>query len=129
MGLNLKHIFKHNGATEYDGNAAGNLAIGQGGVDVLTNQNDIIIAGSNSSIVGGVSNADTTDVKQWISITALGDSDAKELVAVVQFKRGISTYTNVELNIPIGATLHGPFYSIKHNDSVTNNEALYCVRG
>ena len=129
MGLNLKHVFRHNGATEYDGSAAGNLAIGQGGVDVLTRQNDILIAGANTSIVAATSNIDTTDVKQWISITALGDSDAKELVTVVQVKRGVTTYADITLSLPIGTTIHGPFYSIKHSDTVVNNEALYCVRG
>jgi len=129
MGLNLKHVFRHNGATEYDGNAAGNLAIGQGGVDVLTTQNDILIAGSASSIVAGATGVDTTDVKQWISFTTLGDNDAKEVVVVVQVKKGVSTFTNITLHVPLGATLHGPFYSIKHSDTTTNNEALYCVRG
>ena len=128
MALNDKHIKAHNGKREYTGEESSNIVIGQAGGDVLTAQNDIVTAGGNFVIAGVTGLNAGEDVKGWIAITALGDNDTKEIVTIVQVKQGHSTYTNITLSIPLGVTIYGPFYSIKHNDGVTNNEALYCLR-
>ena len=129
MALNERHITRHSGKREYTGEETSNLVIGQAGIDVLVAQNDIITAGGSATIGGAADASAMQDVKGWISITTLGDNDAKEVTCIVQVKQGFSTYTNISLSLPLGTTIYGPFYSIKHTDTVTNNEALYCVRG
>jgi hypothetical protein len=129
MPLNTKHIKVHNGKREYTGEETSNLVIGQEGIDVLVAQNDLVTAGGAATIGGVLKTTAMEDVKGWISITSLGDNDAIEVTCIVQFKRGFSTYTNIALSLPLGATIYGPFYMIKLTDTVVNNEALYCVRG
>ena len=69
MALNKRHVKIHNGKREYTGEEASNLVMGQGGVDILIAQNDIITAGAGATIGGATNIAGMADVKGWVSIT------------------------------------------------------------
>tara|TARA_R100000458_G_C8122338_1_gene140715 strand:+ start:240 stop:629 length:390 start_codon:yes stop_codon:yes gene_type:complete len=129
MALNTKHIKDHRGKQEYNGEEASNIVLGQSGVDILVAQNDLMTAGGGYTI-GGSTDADgMANVKGWSSITALGNSTATTVTCNIKLKTGSITYTDISLQLPVGITIYGAFYYIKHTDTVSNGEALYCVRG
>ena len=129
MALNTKHIFNHLGKQEYTGDEGSNIVLGQTGVDVLTVQNNTMTAGAGFIIGTDTDATGMANVKGWVSITALGNSTANAVEATIQVKAGAYTYTNIAIQLPVGITLYGPFYKITMTDTVTNGEALYCIRG
>ena len=129
MALNKKHITDHRGKQEYTGDQSGNIVIGQSGVDILVAQNDRMTAGAGIT-TGGVAHATgAANVKGWVSITALGNSTANAVTCTISVKRGITTGTGINLQLPVGSTIYGPFQDIILTDTVSNGEALYCIRG
>jgi hypothetical protein len=124
------HIFNHKGIREYEGDETGNIVLGQGGVDVLRNTADEVTAGEDGTN-SKVNNQpkDMSDVKQWVSITALGNSSATDVEFSLQLKNGADTYTDITIELPVGATIYGAFYHIDGPVSTSNGRMLWCVRG
>lgn len=125
------HIYNHKGIREYEGDETGNLVLGQGGVDLLSVQNDIVTAGvalGSTNLVAGA-DVDLSAVKGWVGVTALGNSSATVVLVTLQVKSGTNTYTDLSISMPIGTTLYGAFHSIKITSSITNGVALWCIRG
>ncbi|QDP66936.1 MAG: hypothetical protein Unbinned4409contig1002_37 [Prokaryotic dsDNA virus sp.] len=132
MALNMdKHIYDHKGIREYEGDETGNIVLGQSGIDVLTNQNDIVTAGEDgtTSKIGGVA-FDCTAIKQWTQIMVLGKPASTGCEVTFQVKTGAKTYTDITVFIPVGSSIYGSFFKVKMDQNpATNNEALYLTRG
>jgi hypothetical protein len=125
-----RHITSHKGIREYEGDETGNIVLGQGGVDVLRNTNDEVTAGEDGTNSKVNNNAvDLTNVKQWVSITALGDSTATDVPFTLQVKNGSEPYTDITIELPVGATIYGAFYHIDGPTTTANGRMLWCVRG
>ena len=132
MALNMdKHIYDHKGMREYEGDETGNIVLGQSGIDVLTNQNDIVTAGEDgtTSLIGGAA-FDCTAIKQWTQITVLGKPASTGCEVLFQVKTGSSTYTDITVFIPVGTSIYGAFFKVQlKTNPATYNEALYLTRG
>ena len=125
-----RHISHHKGIREYEGDETGNIVLGQGGIDCLRHANDIVIAGEGVSTCK-VNNlaVDMTKVKQWVSVTALGNSTATDVEFTLQVKVGSNEYSDITVELPIGATIYGAFYKIDGPTTAANGRMLWCVRG
>ena len=124
------HIYSHKGIREYEGDETGNIVLGQGGVDILRNTADIIIAGEGTGTckVNNVAK-DMTNVKQWVSVTALGNNTATDVEFTLQVKNGADEYTDISIELPVGATVYGAFHKIDGPTNTANGRMLWCVRG
>ena len=132
MALNMdKHIYDHKGIREYEGDETGNIVLGQSGIDVLTDTNDIVTAGEDgpTSKIGGAA-FDCTAVKQWTQIMVLGKPASTGVEIQFQVKTGSVTYTDINVFIPVGTSIYGSFFKVKLiTNPATNKEALYLTRG